>query len=53
MGGVGCGWGLILVIVWGYGVGVMRSLTGFMGMVVRFLVTLGLRGFSGWAMIWV
>lgn len=25
----------------------MRSLTGFMGMVVRFLVTLGL-GFSGW-----
>lgn len=39
--------GLILVIVWGYGVGVMRSLTGFMGMVVRFLVTLGL-GFSGW-----
>lgn len=51
MGGVG-GWGLILVIVWGYGVGVMRSLTGFMGMVVRFLVTLGL-GFSGWVMIWV
>ena len=32
MGGVG-GRGLILVIVWGYGVGVMRSLTGFMGMV--------------------
>ena len=32
--------GLILVIVWGYGVGVMRSLTGFMGMVVRFLGTL-------------
>ena len=30
----------------------MRSLTGFMGMVVRFLVTLGL-GFSGWVMIWV
>ena len=27
-------------------------LTGFMGMVVRFLVTLGL-GFSGWVMIWV
>ena len=27
MGGVG-GRGLILVIVWGYGVGVMRSLTG-------------------------
>lgn len=24
MGGVGCGRGLILVIVWGYGVGVMR-----------------------------
>lgn len=39
MGGVG-GRGLILVIVWGYGVGVMGSLTGFMGMVVRFLVTL-------------
>ena len=25
------GWGLILVIVWGYGVGVMRSLTGVIG----------------------
>ena len=24
-----------------------------MGMVVRFLVTLGLRGISGWVMIWV
>ena len=30
MGGVG-GRGLILVIVWGYGVGVMRSLTGVFG----------------------
>lgn len=30
MGGVG-GRGLILVIVWGYGVGVMRSLTGVIG----------------------
>lgn len=51
MGGVG-GRGLILVIVWGYGVGVMRSLTGFMGMVDAVLsdswVELGLgRGWFG------
>lgn len=52
MGGVG-GRGLILVIVWGYGVGVMRSLTGFMGMVDAVLSDSWFEGFSGWVMIWV
>lgn len=51
MGGVG-GFGFDSCYRVGLWSGGYEILTEFMGVVVRFLVTLGL-GFSGWVMIWV
>ena len=53
MGGVGWDSGFDSCYRVGLWSGGYEILTGFMGMVVRFLVTLGLRGISGLVMIWV